>query len=91
MPNDMKRYADGMFGDYRRAAALIAHHANADGVNAILADAAQARRCRELVLALVGLYQMLLPQLSDGDVIAQIQRLAAKWAGDEENKPKINN
>jgi hypothetical protein len=84
----LKRYADGIFGDYRRAAAIIAHHArgDGDGVNAILADAANHKRCSELVIAILGLYELAVPHITDDNVIATIQQLALTWAQTENQK-----
>jgi hypothetical protein len=51
--------------DRQRAARLIAHHANynVDGINSVLQSAAQADRVTQLILAILDLYEILLPQL----------------------------
>ncbi len=51
--------------DCRRAAALVVHHARADveGINAILREAAEADRVTPLFLAVLDLYQAMLPEL----------------------------
>lgn len=89
--DSMAWYAAGMQGDFRRAAALIVHQSRGDGegVIAVLNDAAAAKRCAELVLAVVHLYELLVPHLTDDNVIARIQELALKWANDEQDtKPE---
>jgi hypothetical protein len=79
---EMGWHPTGMEGDFRRAAALIAHQARSDGtgVMAVLNDAADAKRCAELVLAIVHLYELVVPQLTDDDVIERMQQLAVKWS-----------
>ena len=51
--------------DCRRAAAIVVHHARADleGINAILREAAEADRVTPLFLAVLDLYQTMLPEL----------------------------
>ncbi|ULN34187.1 hypothetical protein [Mycolicibacterium smegmatis] len=81
-------YASGMEGDFRRAAALVAHQSRGDGLGVIsvLNEAAAARRCAELLLAVVELYELVVPHLTDDDVIQRIQQLAVMWAADEINE-----
>ncbi len=81
--NDIKC---GVFGDYRRAAAIITHHAQGDnmGVVAILNDAAKHQRCAELVAAILGLYELLVPNITDDSVLQRLTQLAATWAGQEQ-------
>lgn len=52
-------------GDCRRAAALVAHHGNnnVDGINAVLQEAAEADRVTQLFLAILDLYQTIVPAL----------------------------
>ena len=57
-----------------------------DGVNAVLADAGQYHRCVELVLAVLGLYQLLLPNITDDNIIDRIQQLAVTWAANDETE-----
>jgi hypothetical protein len=49
--------------DMRRAAALVVHHsrANSDGCNEILQEALEADRISELIVAILDLYQTLIP------------------------------
>ncbi len=51
--------------DCRRAAAIVVHHARSDveGINAILREAAEADRVTPLFVAVLDLYQTLLPEL----------------------------
>lgn len=51
--------------DCQRAAALVIHHARADldGINAVLQEAAEADRATQLYLALLDLYQYLVPEV----------------------------
>jgi hypothetical protein len=51
--------------DRQRAARLIAHHAkaNVDGINQVLQSAAQANHGTQLIIAILNLYEILLPQL----------------------------
>jgi hypothetical protein len=57
----LKNYAQGMWGDYRRAAALITHHGlrDPDGINHVIDEAAEHCRISELFLAVCGLYEEL--------------------------------
>ncbi|OHV03890.1 hypothetical protein BKN37_12735 [Mycobacterium talmoniae] len=92
MDKSLKDYADHVHGDYRRAAACVAHFArgDGDGVFAVISDAGAHNRKIELILAILGLYQLVVPQITDDDVIARIQQLAAKWAADEDNENATN-
>lgn len=49
--------------DHRRAAALIVHHGRGDndGLNAIIGETATERRPTELLIAVVDLYQQIVP------------------------------
>lgn len=94
---DLKEYADGIYGDYRRAAAITTHFARGDhdGVFEILNEASQKKRCAELVLAILRLHQMVIPHIADDDgvALAAIQQLAAQWAmreGEEPNRKGKN-
>jgi hypothetical protein len=89
----MAHYSAGIFGDYRRAAAIISHHArgDGDGVQAVIDDAAEKGRSTELLLAVVGLYQMVLPNVTDKDIVGPIQQLAAKLAAEEDNENQEGN
>jgi hypothetical protein len=51
--------------DLRRAAALIVHHSRQDvaGINSILIEAGEENRNSELLLALLHLYQALMPHV----------------------------
>lgn len=87
-PNDdgLKDYATNVRGDYRRAAAIITHHArgDGDGVTAVLDEAAEAHRCKELLLAVLGLNQLMVPAIGSDTVIERLENLTVKWAGYEE-------
>lgn len=84
-----KRYADGVYGDYRRAAAFITHHhrGDGDGVVAVMAEAGALGRGDELLLAVCGLFRMVVPNLVDDDVTEGIACLALRWAADEHTEP----
>jgi hypothetical protein len=79
----LNRYAEGMYGDYRRASAALTHFLRGDGagVEAVLDEAAEQKRCIELVLAILGMYQLTMP--SDAATIGKIQRLAELWSARE--------
>ncbi len=51
--------------DRRRAAAITLHHSRRDiaGVNAVLSEASDENRCTELILAVLDLFQVLVPAL----------------------------
>ncbi|AIY48589.1 hypothetical protein [Mycolicibacterium fortuitum] len=80
---ELKRYAEGLYGDYRRASAAVIHYLrnDADGVNAVLDEAAEQHRCRELMAAVLDMYRLTMP--TGGDTIDKIQRLAELWAARE--------
>lgn len=84
-----ERYAEDVFGDYRRAAAFITHHhrGDGDGVVAVMAEAGALGRGDELLLAVCGLFRMVVPNLISDDVTERIQRLTVQWAADEHSEP----
>jgi hypothetical protein len=69
--------------DCRRAAALVIHHArgDVDGINAILQEAAEADRVTQLFIAVLDLYQTLLPELRTQVAIGLLSNWVAKIAG----------
>ena len=62
--------------DRQRAARLIAHRGNdnVDGINQVLQSAAQANRVTQLIIAILNLYEILLPQLQHRWVCAASNR-----------------
>ncbi len=52
-------------GDCRRAACLVTHHGrdNLEGINAILQEAVETDRVTPLIIAVLDLYQFLIPEL----------------------------
>lgn len=78
-------YLAGIYGDHRRAAALIAHYGRQDspGYLAVIDEAKAAHRISELLVAIFNVYSRIVPRLTDADVIAQAQHLALQWADDE--------
>ncbi|RIT84232.1 hypothetical protein D2E82_03240 [Mycobacteroides abscessus] len=81
---DMANTTDGD-PDIRRAARLIAHHGNSnvDGVNSVLEDAAEADRVTELVLALLNLYETILPALYAPTGLRALQQTVLDFAAQE--------
>jgi hypothetical protein len=69
--------------DCRRAAALVVHHARADiaGINYILQEAAEADRITPLFVAVLDLFQTLLPELRTETAISLLSTWVAKIAG----------
>ena len=65
--------------DRQRAARLIAHHGNdnVDGINQVLQSAAQANRVTQLIIAILNLYEILLPQLQHRSVCAASNRASS--------------
>lgn len=73
--------------DVRRAAQLIAHHGNnsREGINKVLTDADDEDRVTELVLAVLNLYETLLPSLYAPTGLRALQQTAVDFAAQEEN------
>jgi hypothetical protein len=69
--------------DCRRGAALVVHHArgDVDGINAILQEAAEADRVSDLFIALLDLYQTLVPELRTELAIKLLSATVTKIAG----------
>ncbi len=69
--------------DCRRAAAIVVHHARVDveGVNAILREAAEADRVTPLFVAVLDLYQTLLPELRTPAAMKLLSAWVTRIAG----------
>lgn len=66
MTNDLTpEQVSELAGDRRRAAAAVVHYGrnNYDGVNAVLREAAEADRVSPFILALLDMYDQLVPEL----------------------------
>lgn len=52
-------------GDYRRAAAAVAHYGqdNFAGINEVMREASEAGRGAQLLVAVLGLYDTIVPEL----------------------------
>lgn len=72
--------------DNRRAAALVAHHGRGDaqGLSAILAEVNDCHRPTELVLAVLDLYQQLVPAIHTPLGLQFLSSYLHKVAGLEE-------
>ncbi|BBY61155.1 hypothetical protein [Mycolicibacterium sarraceniae] len=82
---DMANTTDGD-PDIRRAAQLIAHHGNdnSEALTAVLADADEADRVTELVLAILNLYETLLPPLYSPLGLKTLQQTVLDFAAQED-------
>ncbi len=69
----------------RRAAALLVHHANQDGqgIAAVLEEVDDSDEGVALVMALLELYNLLLPELRTPKAIAMMQDFTARVAARE--------
>ena len=69
--------------DCRRAAAIVVHHARADleGINAILQEADECDRVTQLFLAVLDLYQTLLPELRTEVAMKLLSAWVSRLAG----------
>lgn len=73
-------------GDYRRAAAMIVHHARRDqpGQNAVVTEALQADRLGNLLQAVLHLYEQMLPELRSPLGLQLLSSKVVELAGMEE-------
>jgi hypothetical protein len=76
---------DPVTADVRRAAALLDCHGRTDitGLNNVLLDAADTGRPTQLVVALLDLYEHLLPELSSNTGTRWLNRCISNFANEE--------
>lgn len=76
-------------GDQRRATALTVWygHRDLDGVNTVLAEAAELDRVRELVLGVLDLHAHVVPILLTGDGLACLTQMIYSLAEDQDGDP----
>lgn len=77
--------ADLRSSDLRRAAALVAHFGRDDaaGVSAVLTEASEDHRPVSLILAVLHLYNMLVPELRTEMAMSFMQDAILKLAAEE--------
>lgn len=73
-------------GDRRRAAAAVVHYAkhNLDGINAVLQEAAEADRITPMFLALLDVYDQMVPELRTDLGMSFLSSHIMRMAGMEE-------
>lgn len=86
MSDDNKHHLAITAADNRRAAAIVAHHGRGDmvGISAILCEVNDEHRPTELILAVLDLYQELVPAIHTPLGIQFLSSYLHKVAGLEE-------